>query len=314
MSVDYLHFDTYDATTLTSPFNCSFQLANPLKKVNKIYLKSAEIPVGWFNIRTEQTFQLLLCNNATTVDTLLNNKNNALIPLFDANVDYGKINTIRNQFGSQIHENSGAVVDPTFEPPTILSITNIGAITNNIVYIAFTIPANMYSITTLLNTINQGIQNFHLANTFLPLGNKVPYLSVPSTTDFNYNVSVNFDPSYNVITGTSELMTSILGFSSMQTTSNLITLSFSPLQTNFTSPTTNDGYLAATQLYQLYQDTYINIYFTNLPHNNTNFNNKFCSFKVPINSGLQTILYSGDNAGFTQYITISDPNYIFSYL
>ena len=40
--------------------------------------------MGWFNIRNDQTFQLLLCNDQDTTDALLTTHlNDALIPLFN---------------------------------------------------------------------------------------------------------------------------------------------------------------------------------------------------------------------------------------
>ena len=70
MSLTFLHFDTAERMSGTSAFNCNFQLTNPLKRISKIYLKSAEIPIGWYNINEPQKFQLLLSSNLNLITTL----------------------------------------------------------------------------------------------------------------------------------------------------------------------------------------------------------------------------------------------------
>ena len=56
-NLNFLHFDTALKDTSTDdPFNCTLTLANPMRHVKKIYLKSCEIPIGFFNIRESYTF------------------------------------------------------------------------------------------------------------------------------------------------------------------------------------------------------------------------------------------------------------------
>jgi len=58
MNINYLHFDTAQREDLTTDsFSCELKLSNPLQKVKKIYLKSVEMPVGFFNIRQTQYFE-----------------------------------------------------------------------------------------------------------------------------------------------------------------------------------------------------------------------------------------------------------------
>jgi hypothetical protein len=53
MPLQFLHFDTSLRTDPTDdPFNCTLTLANPLRNIKKIYLKSCEIPLGFFNFRS----------------------------------------------------------------------------------------------------------------------------------------------------------------------------------------------------------------------------------------------------------------------
>ena len=82
------HFDTINADYTLTPFNCSFQLLTPLKKIKKIYLKSFELSIDFTNIRTNfNTFSIkynniiytrtLNNNNYTSITNLLNDLNTA---------------------------------------------------------------------------------------------------------------------------------------------------------------------------------------------------------------------------------------------
>ena len=52
MNIDTLHFDTLLGTyNNNSVYDCTFTLSNPLRNVEKIYLKSIEMPISFNNIR-----------------------------------------------------------------------------------------------------------------------------------------------------------------------------------------------------------------------------------------------------------------------
>ena len=52
MHIDTLHFDTLLGTyNDNSVYDCTFTLSNPLRNVQRIYLKSIEIPISFNNIR-----------------------------------------------------------------------------------------------------------------------------------------------------------------------------------------------------------------------------------------------------------------------
>ena len=52
MNIDTLHFDTLLGTYKNkSVYDCTFTLSNPLRNVQKIYLKSIEMPISFNNIR-----------------------------------------------------------------------------------------------------------------------------------------------------------------------------------------------------------------------------------------------------------------------
>ena len=145
--------------------------------------------------------------------------------------------------------------------------------------------SNTYSIGTLSYTINQGIIDVLKANQNVDVGSVAPSITIPESYDYNYNLSIVCDKTYGMISGTSKLNTSIMGFLPKQAS-------------------TVSGIITATSLYQIFTDTYISLYLSNIPHTNTNFSFKFCSFKIPITSGIQTILFSGESRDFAQYITV----------
>ena len=52
MNIDILHFDTLLGTyNDNSVYDCTFTLSNPLRNVQRIYLKSIELPISFNNIR-----------------------------------------------------------------------------------------------------------------------------------------------------------------------------------------------------------------------------------------------------------------------
>jgi hypothetical protein len=75
--LQFLHFDTYNQwfstiqalinNTNSTPFNCTLNLPYQLTKVKKIYLKSVELPVGFYNIRAENGSNTLTITIGGTV-------------------------------------------------------------------------------------------------------------------------------------------------------------------------------------------------------------------------------------------------------
>ena len=49
--LQFFNFDTNLIST-TTPFDCSFQLADPLRRVKRIYLISVELAINFFNVRS----------------------------------------------------------------------------------------------------------------------------------------------------------------------------------------------------------------------------------------------------------------------
>ena len=71
MNIDILHFDTLlGSYNDNSVYDCTFTLSNPLKNVQRIYLKSIEIPISFNNIRSSNgtnTFQITIQSNTYTI-------------------------------------------------------------------------------------------------------------------------------------------------------------------------------------------------------------------------------------------------------
>jgi hypothetical protein len=105
MNIDILHFDTLLGTyNNNSVYDCNFTLSNPLRNVQRLYLKSIEMPISFNNIRSANgtnTFQITIqsntytitmnefnCTSITTLLTVLNAQLNIVLP----NVSFNYIN------------------------------------------------------------------------------------------------------------------------------------------------------------------------------------------------------------------------------
>ena len=61
MNIDTLHFDTLLGTyNNNSVYDCTFTLSNPLRNVQRIYLKSIEMPISFNNIRASNSTNLFV--------------------------------------------------------------------------------------------------------------------------------------------------------------------------------------------------------------------------------------------------------------
>jgi hypothetical protein len=61
MNIDTLHFDTLLGTyNNNSVYDCTFTLSNPLRNVQRIYLKSIEMPISFNNIRASNNTNLFV--------------------------------------------------------------------------------------------------------------------------------------------------------------------------------------------------------------------------------------------------------------
>ena len=311
MPLHFLHFDTSLRTDINDdPFNCTLILANPIRKIKKIYLKSCEIPLGFFSFRESSEFSF-------TVSTFENNWN----PIY-------------------YKDNANHLVQPTTNPITLTSTpvaqnfyfsqasTPIRTVTtaqpfdttNNVndpanlqwaldcfpMTYKIIIPTGNFTIDSLLAYLNQELQQLHLIMQSLHLN--------PNLTTLPFSLStLTLNDTGTFPVGFVRLLCGLTNARIQITSTNLLTnniLGFTINQSN--SLTTSD--ITATNLWGLYNDLAIYLYFPNVPHNNTHFGMQLLSFKIPMSAGYQAIAFNAETQNFSQYIELSDPNFILNSL
>ena len=61
----FLNFDT-NLISASTPFNCQFLLADPLRRIKRIYLKSVELPINFYNVRNNfNSFTIMMYKSST---------------------------------------------------------------------------------------------------------------------------------------------------------------------------------------------------------------------------------------------------------
>ena len=61
----FLNFDTNLITT-SNPFDSRFILSDPLRRIKRIYLKSVELPINFYNVRSNfNTFDIIFSKTST---------------------------------------------------------------------------------------------------------------------------------------------------------------------------------------------------------------------------------------------------------
>ena len=123
MPISFIHFDSAQRNNKDQdPFKSSFKLANSIRNVKKIYLKSAEIPCGFFNIRTPQIFSFILSSSKdmdaisqlasitytpkqkTNYNLVVNTSNNVILP--NPMNSNNNSNSVSNDYFGPISANS----------------------------------------------------------------------------------------------------------------------------------------------------------------------------------------------------------------
>jgi hypothetical protein len=289
MPLQFLHFDSSQRSNINSdPFNASFTLSNSIRNIKKIYLKSCEIPCGYYNIRTPQIFSFIL--NPPSSSTLTGS-------IQPASMSYIPIQT--NNFGLVVNDSNNAYSG--FNPILVSLLGNNNIFhTQNIkvnnypIQINITVPIGNYTIDSLINYINSCITNLYIIykNQYDAFAATCPTLSKVLVA-----ASSSFPVGYiqlNVLSGVNiqilpSTLNSMLGFINNQSSTTTI------IGPNF---------------YNLYPDISIYLYFPTIPHNNTHFSNQLISFKIPVTVGYQAIEFNQENINFAQYIEVSDKTFI----
>jgi len=326
-NLNFLHFDTaLKDVSSDDPFNCSLTLANPLRGVKRIYLKSCEIPIGFFNIRETYSFAFSMkipVSAYKTQTVTVNNNNNGSGTTPTNSGIYGGGGLIATPTdGPNTTPTTTTIQEPIVSPLTggknynwspeavnnylINGLVPVNGVSNNgdgTLFSIKVVPGN-YTIDTLLTYINTAIDKIY-QRCVTDLQLKSDFSTSPTLTKLTVNdtgafpvgyVQFNYYPGF-IVSGfnTSFLTNTILGFQTDQTDSTL-------------------GNIVGRYLWSIYHDLSIGLYFSNIPHNNTHFSSQLMSFKIPVKGGVQSIEFNGENQNFSQYIELSDPHFILSQL
>jgi hypothetical protein len=247
MPISFIHFDsTHRNNKNDGPFKSSFKLANSIRNVKKIYLKSAEIPCGFFNIRTPQKFSFIL-SSSKDMDEISQLASITYTPKQQTN--YNLVVSTSN--------NASANQNP-YLPYFVTRTRNILPLEPIVLKIV--IPIGNYSIDSLLQYLNDAIKNLYSVfyMQFSIFGTSTPVLS-----KVQVNASSTFPVGYVQLSAHPNVYITML--------SNI--LGFSGTENNFTP-------ITSTNLYNLNPDLCLYMYFSNIPHKNTHFNNQLISFKI----------------------------------
>jgi len=295
-TIQFYHFDTAQRDNLADdPFQCQLTLSNPLRRVKKIYLKSCEIPVGYFNIRTPQYFEFTVSmyqygygsfdpNTLFTFSYRPTWSNSYNTPATDSDSNYSYTypipgaNGLLTQAQQEIWKVSICVVPGNYTIDSLIKYINDG-ITR-----IFTKFPDEFSV-GLPNPASASLSIVRVVDTgIFPVG----FLQL--TMD---------DGDYTWILPT-ELSYKYLGFTSYKNNK----------QIGQTVISNNNFTVRSLRLWNMYPDLSIYMYLENIPQTNSHFKNNLASYKIPISSGYQSIEYNADNANFAQYIENTNVNFI----
>ena len=295
--IQFYHFDTAQRDNLMDdPFQCQLTLSNPLRNVKKIYLKSCEIPVGYFNIRTPQYFEF-----TSAIDDFAYGS-------FD--IDSVSLFTYRpnwsNSYNTPATDSSGNYT----RKYAIAGAGTNGQLTipqEEIFKISIGIVPGNYTIDSLIKYINDAIARLITIyyDDFTYNGSTPSaVLSIVRVVDTGLfpvgylKFTRNIDD-YSIILPT-EFSYKYLGFTSYKNNQ----------QIGQTGTSDDKFTIKSLRLWNMYPDLSIYMYLENIPHTNTHFKNNLASYKIPITSGYQSIEYNADNQNFAQYIENTNVNFI----
>ena len=304
-TIQFYHFDTAQKDDVTTDsFSCELTLTNPLRKVKKIFLKSAEIPIGVFNIRGTQYFEYASSHLSPRTDSGGYNYTN--VDLYETIAIYAYRPTFKDNY------NLSEDLDSFY---TYTPLPGISPQDTKMYKVSIAITPGNYTITTLLSYINSKLRKmFNLFRTnFLAI---TAYTEIPSfvlstitssdtgvfpvgyvKASYNSNYIFIYQKPYNDFNYNYLGFTIINGPPGYKSQNNQYTLA---------------TYMNAFRPWNMYNDLCFYVHLENIPQTNTHFKNNLASFKIPITSGYQSIEYSADNANFAQFIENTNVNFILS--
>jgi hypothetical protein len=159
-------------------------------------------------------------------------------------------------------------------------------ILNNISY-SVVLTSKVYSsMSTLISDLNAKIVSLNLPNT------QTMIISINPNDTSKLMITLGVSQSFTIIT--TNFSKFVLGLNNL-----------AQLGTVITSP----------QNFLLNSDNYINISLANLPTiSNNNYNGVVSTFKIPLNCTSNVVYYEQDNSSFTQYLELTDINYVINNL
>ena len=158
---------------------------------------------------------------------------------------------------------------------------------NGIICTIYITPQN-YTITTLINAINQAIID---TNIFIDTNS----IYLPTFSIIGQKIAIS--------TTNSLLSTFVSIIFPVDTTLSSVILGF---PYNYQIPLTNQ--ITSPSNYNIAYDTYLVMHFPYINHKSGSINNHQLSFKLPYNGSSNALFYSAENTQFSQYIECSEEN------
>ncbi len=250
----FVDFDTSLRTDITDdPFHCSLVLSNPIRNIKKIYLKSCEIPLGFFNIRKASEFIFTLDHR--DIEEPMKFVDLTFTPVLH------EIELVSKPKAQSSYFTRDFTPVRTVKPLTPLTNeTNIYCFP--LTY-KITIPPGNYGIESLIEYINEEIKELNILLNALKVNRNLDDLPVYLTTLTLVDTG-SFPIGYvRLFCGITNLSTQVISINYLTNT----ILGFDPDQSN----QTGTRHITAPRLWGLYSDLAIYLYFPNIPHNNTHF-------------------------------------------
>ena len=192
--IDYLHFDSiYSNDTNNDSFDTTFTLNQKYTNIKKIYLKNAEIPIGFVNIRSSNSSNVLrfvingVTHNATIASANYTSINTLLSALFTSistalsSTGFTFVLSV-NSSNNILITSTGAFSSYSIIPTTLSHILNINGAINQ--------SAGIYTSPFIYNlAYDTYIQMsfFNIPSIFSSQGNIPSALKIPLTTNA-YNI------------------------------------------------------------------------------------------------------------------------------
>ena len=280
-----IHFDTVNSnynsitnSTMNS-FNTNFKLAYTLRNVNKISLKSIEMPVGFYNGRISNTYLSfgILSSSPKPVSFNVPNK-------------YTNTFTLNQSvLSNSAEQNFTSITD-------LITVINAYIVANWATY-SVDLPPPVFSFNTSTNKVQLTVLLWFAYGDTVAATNYYKFVLndsylMNSVLGYNKNnVSVAQSTYYGAISinngANPNISSSTYANSSMQ-----------QFVYTFNNP------------YSLFNDNYLNMTLSNLPVVTANANQKPCSFKIAFNSTGNTYFFSAENTSFIQSILLDNTNFV----